>query len=187
MKFFYVVLTITAAFLSTSQGFTNIPRIQVKRGVFSLSSKVSVEDDNGCSNPLILSKAKACIHSDSCSLEDTLHYYSVLSTAVENVKNNNQELALALEYSDASQDIDLVLVELKKKLDRLEQDWLQRRTLAFGSPVFVVLLLMLYSSVTMARMADPLTVPFEFEEWKMAIQGGYLDTMIAHFVRNGGL
>lgn len=31
------------------------------------------------------------------------------------------------------------------------------------------------------------TITFTPQEWWWAMQGGYLDTMIAHFVRNGGL
>lgn len=30
-------------------------------------------------------------------------------------------------------------------------------------------------------------VPFTAQEWWWAMNGGYLDTMVAHFVRNGGL
>jgi hypothetical protein len=30
-------------------------------------------------------------------------------------------------------------------------------------------------------------IPFTPQEWWWAMQGGYLDTMIAHFMRNGGL
>jgi len=30
-------------------------------------------------------------------------------------------------------------------------------------------------------------VPFTAQEWWWAMQGGYLDTMVAHFIRNGGL
>jgi hypothetical protein len=35
--------------------------------------------------------------------------------------------------------------------------------------------------------SNPDVVPFTWEEWLWATQGGYLDTMIAHFIRNGGL
>jgi len=30
-------------------------------------------------------------------------------------------------------------------------------------------------------------VPFTFEEWVWAAQGGYLDDMVAHYIRIGGL
>jgi hypothetical protein len=29
--------------------------------------------------------------------------------------------------------------------------------------------------------------PFTLQEWWWAMKGGYLDTMLAHFMRNGGL
>lgn len=29
--------------------------------------------------------------------------------------------------------------------------------------------------------------PFTLQEWLWAAKGGYLDTMILHFIRNGGL
>lgn len=30
-------------------------------------------------------------------------------------------------------------------------------------------------------------IPFTPQEWWWAIQGGYLDTMVSHFIRNGGI
>jgi hypothetical protein len=33
----------------------------------------------------------------------------------------------------------------------------------------------------------PGVVPFTPEEWIWAAQGGYFDTMLSHFIRNGGL
>jgi hypothetical protein len=31
------------------------------------------------------------------------------------------------------------------------------------------------------------TQPFTIQEWMWAVQGNYLDTMLAHYIRNGGL
>jgi hypothetical protein len=36
------------------------------------------------------------------------------------------------------------------------------------------------------EMNDNVT-PFTAQEWMWAFQGGYLDTMVSHFFRNGGL
>lgn len=47
--------------------------------------------------------------------------------------------------------------------------------------------LALFSAIGMAAQQQHNAVPFTAQEWWWAIQGGYLDTMVAHFVRNGGL
>ena len=45
----------------------------------------------------------------------------------------------------------------------------------------------LVSALAIAAQNQHDAVPFTPQEWWWALQGGYVDTMIAHFVRNGGL
>ena len=45
--------------------------------------------------------------------------------------------------------------------------------------------LLIFLSSFLEPKAD--VVPFTWEEWIWAMQGGYLDSMVAHFIRNGGL
>jgi hypothetical protein len=48
------------------------------------------------------------------------------------------------------------------------------------------------SSLSFALLAEFLrwqqhAAPFTLQEWMWAYQGGYLDDMISHYLRNGGL
>jgi hypothetical protein len=65
--------------------------------------------------------------------------------------------------------------------------------LSFGSSTEALMVAILGSFVALSMFSGinigpkPDIVPFTGEEWLWATQGGYLDTMIAHFIRNGGL
>ena len=138
----------------------------------------------------LLSNAEECAHSDQCSLDEALHYYSVLNDVNVNMSSG----ALAMEYPDqgistTTAAITAVCEDLKVKLDRLEKAWIVRQTittLTISAPILAVAMASAYSSYMIAHSSGA-TVPFEWNEVKMAFDGGYLDTMIGHFIRNGGL
>jgi hypothetical protein len=50
--------------------------------------------------------------------------------------------------------------------------------------MFAVLL----SVIAMATVnTQPYSTPFTLQEWYWALHGGYLDSMLGHYIRNGGL
>ena len=51
----------------------------------------------------------------------------------------------------------------------------------------VVAISMLMNTFPLHSNQSPDVVPFTAEEWRWAIRDGYFNTMMAHFIRNGGL
>ena len=134
----------------------------------------------------LLNNAEECAHSDTCSLDDTLHYYSVLNSVSE-----GGAVAMELNNELYASQIQSTLEELKTKLNDLEKAWLQRQTTTAltvsSAPLLLMAIMAMYSSYMMAHSYNNDVVPFEWEEVKMAISGGYLDTLIGHFLKHGGL
>lgn len=50
----------------------------------------------------------------------------------------------------------------------------------------LVLISLIFAGVAEYQWQQDVT-PFTAEEWTYAARGGYLNTMIAHYIRNGGL
>ena len=57
---------------------------------------------------------------------------------------------------------------------------------AAGTMVALIAFAMVFAGLAEHQWQKDVT-PFTLQEWLWAAKGGYLDTMIAHFIRNGGL
>eukprot|EP00816_Leptocylindrus_hargravesii_P007462 CAMPEP_0196809674 /NCGR_PEP_ID=MMETSP1362-20130617/9584_1 /TAXON_ID=163516 /ORGANISM="Leptocylindrus danicus, Strain CCMP1856" /LENGTH=186 /DNA_ID=CAMNT_0042184431 /DNA_START=74 /DNA_END=634 /DNA_ORIENTATION=- len=186
MKFQSTLILFTSA-ITTSQAF-----VPTSRGAaFSASHvlKANADDNAGEDVKWLVHEADICAHSESCSLEDAEVYYSKLSS----VSNSG---AVSLEAADAVF-LSQVLADLKLKLDSStvaiqdqvamqKERALSGNAMLIGSPLLLLGLASIYASVMIAKSGGEV-VPFELQEWKMAAEGGYLNTMIEHFLRNGGL
>jgi len=159
---------------ATASAFTTNKYHQARMAFRPLTATEQINDDDTNGLRELLWNAEQCAHSDSCSLEEAGQYYNVLSS----------DGTAAMEYG-ADYDLDGVLASLKSKMDR-QKVWLDQQAAAFGTPMLMLGLATVYSSYMIAQ-SNGEVLPFEINEWKMALDGGYLDTMVAHFIRNGGL
>jgi len=163
----------------------------------------------------VMFKARECANSDSCSvadakvyLRDILHVQSgcaagtlsgfvvcedvtMAAEIVSNLRakidsgNSNLEMSLSMRQKEfaelvkASTGADGTTLSATAALTKAPL-----QPLYLGMAAFYLFVLLKIIGVSEDGSSE---TPFTIEEWMMAIRGGYLDNMVTHFLRNGGL
>ena len=179
--------------ITTSQAFVPTARLTPRGAAFSPMKANTGDDAQVDDIKWLAHEADICAHSESCSLEDAEVYFSKLSSISDSG-------AISLEADDA-QFLSTVLTDLTLKMNPFTQEstdviidhvamqkerLLNGNAMLIGSPLLLLGLASIYASVMISNSGGEV-VPFELQEWRMAVEGGYLNTMIEHFLRNGGL
>lgn len=169
--------------LSSDTGYGTIasPSRSSSLAMSTVSLRNYYEDDY--SYRAILIKARECAFSeDSSALEAQRFLWKIL----ELESGCASGTALDLDVCDTN------VIELSEIVAHLRQKASQHQQASLSDASAVVTMGSLASVlVTMAFFSkyqwDPEVTPFTFDEWVWAVKGGYFNTMVMHFVRNGGL
>jgi hypothetical protein len=132
----------------------------------------------------LMAKARECAFSDSCSIEESRsHLHDVLNIQVACASGavNGQDVC------DDQQETAEIVAHLRQNTEtHLHGSTPRQQAVAAGSVLPIVFLALTCFSMMMVN-ADPAVTPFTFQEVVWATRDGYLDDLVLHFFKNGGL
>lgn len=161
-----------------------------------VSTSLSVSIGSRLPDNDLLTKAKECAYSASSTAIEANQYLIRVLELQSNCISGNVESG----YKELCQNVDEVaeiVAQLRYKLSSSQELTPMLVTnpgaLTVNVPIFAsasVLLVGLFViasfSVIQSQWQTPV-IPFTTEEWIYSMKGGYLNLMIMHYVRNGGL
>jgi len=175
----------------------------------------SLDDTSEEDTMNVMFKALECANSDSCSITDAKEYMRDIlhvqsgcaagtlngfvlcedvTLAAEIVSNlrvkiergqSNTEMSLGMRQKEFAE-----LVKASTGADGTTLSATGALTKAPIQPLYLgmaAFYLFLMVNILGGREAATSETPFTTDEWMMAVRGGYLDNMVTHFIRNGGL
>jgi len=175
----------------------------------------SLDDTSEEDTMNVMFKALECANSDSCSIADAKEYMRDIlhvqsgcaagtlngfvlcedvTLAAEIVSNlrvkiergqSNTEMSLGMRQKEFAE-----LVKASTGADGTTLSATGALTKAPIQPLYLgmaAFYLFLMVNILGGREAAASETPFTTDEWMMAVRGGYLDNMVTHFIRNGGL
>mmetsp|Transcript_59821 Transcript_59821/g.97753 ORF Transcript_59821/g.97753 Transcript_59821/m.97753 type:complete len:307 (-) Transcript_59821:25-945(-) len=153
-----------------------------RSGVSQLNVAASLDYGSEEAAFAMMQRAKECANSDTCSLEEAEEFLS----SVLHIQSGCASGALVGEELCEDQDVAAEIVAgLRAKIEKgvsIENRNIPRNVL------LVTLAASMLSVAALSMVAvQPDATPFTLQEWWWAIQGGYLNTMLEHYVRHGGL
>jgi len=128
-------------------------------------------------------KARECALSDSCSVEDAKQYLNQVLYVQGACASGS---LVGKDLCEGNQD---VIAETVAML-RVKSDSAVSSQIASDPMVTVPLSMTLLCAFVIGMSTistNPDVTPFTFQEWFWAVKGGYLDDMVSHYFRNGGL
>lgn len=131
--------------------------------------------------------ARECALSDSCSIDDAKQYLNeVLYVQGACTAGTLTDKDLC----DGNQDVIAETVALLREKSNATKSSVAisqmiNNPMMTGSLSFT--LLCAFVIVLSTISINPETTPFTYQEWYYAVKGGYVDDMISHYFRNGGL
>jgi hypothetical protein len=165
-------------------------------------SKILLQSSVGSQLPEnidLLTKAKECAYSTTSTAIEANQYLNRILALQSNCISGTVEAG----YKDLCQNVEEItdiVAQLRHKLS-MSNDSTMTTNLEAGANALTInnmpalasaslLLLGLFPvislSVLQSQWETP-TVPFTAEEWHYAMKGGYLNLMISHYIRHGGL
>lgn len=132
----------------------------------------------------LMAKARECAFSDNCSIEESRsHLHDVLNIQVACASG----AVVGQEVCEDQQETAEIVALLRKNTETHQHGLtVRQQTLAAtGALPLVFLALTCVSMITIN--ADPTIAPFHFQEVVWAARDGYLDDLVLHFLKNGGL
>jgi hypothetical protein len=153
------------------------------------------ENDN---NNDLLMKARDCAYSTATTAQEASQY---LLRVLELQTYCRSENVLSTGYSDLCQNVDdiaEIVAQLRSKIGSSSSATeyygtsttittpLLPGNVPFLVGLFLVITFYYYTTVLPNQWSTPI-VPFTTEEWIYAMKGGYMNLMMAHYIRNGGI
>ena len=145
-----------------------------------LASSLAVNDDLHYRQ--MISKARECAFSDTSSAGDARMFLHEILRLEEGCVSGN----LSGDICENIDEVADIVSHLRVKAESSAAD--------VSAPQVVVTLmsttaLLMVAAVLLTTVGTPGSeaTPYTVQEWVWATQGGYLDNMVAHFMRNGGL
>ena len=147
------------------------------------SNAVMIHDENDESSyRYILSKARECAFSKDSSSSDARGFLKNILELESGCVSGN---LAGHDICDNVDELAELVAHLRQKVEKNTNLTSNDRDAASTMAVFVAI------SAVFAVLGEVLrpdnATPFTMQEWMWAAQGGYLDTMVHHFIRNGGL
>lgn len=130
---------------------------------------------------IMMMKADACAHSDTCSIDEAQEYLNEMLHLQSNCVSGS------LTSQSICDDITVPMEVIGGLRDKIQQGVeLSNQGSAFKvgfNPIFITLLALYASSGMIHNNPDAFTM----QEWMYALQGGYLDDLVSQYVKYGGL
>lgn len=158
-----------------------VPSVPARARLDRVSSSVAdfMEGDDLRFRQMI-SKARECAFSDSGSPVDARMFLSEILHLESGCVSGN----LSGEICENVDEMAEIVAHLRAKADTASVVTATGATAALmSSTVFLMTIAVLVTTMNTGTGATPYTL----NEWLWAAQGGYLDEMVQHFLRNGGL
>jgi hypothetical protein len=126
-------------------------------------------------------EAMDCAHSDSCPIEEAEAY----AMRLNEIRNEKESFANMC---------DEILGELRSKVQAVSETREVRVSNSGAAAVSADMVadaltvgILVAAAVWMYPAVTSSSPSFSFQEWMYAYNGGYMDEMIGHYMRNGGL
>jgi hypothetical protein len=146
-----------------------------------VSSSVRIMEDEARQR---MDKARECAFSDSCSIDEVRDHLQDILTIQSGCVSGVIAGSDLCENQDAAAEI---VAHLREKLG--STSYVQKTTsstsVMSNGLMSTAVLALFFIAISTFKNAN--VTPFTPEEWWWAAKDGYLDDMIAHYIRNGGL
>jgi len=166
---------------------------------------VLLDDESSEENIFLMSRASACAHSESCSLDEAESYLNdVLTTQMEclDVTIANANSILCEDVADVAEVVSGLRFKIEAERSRLAPIKTVTNAVNIAVGIYVVSMMIHgFSQVPNVPIDVPLYTPFEPladistrgvtnilpQEWLWAIRDGYFPSLISEWSQNGGL
>ena len=157
------------------------PRVQSRTIQVNVASSVvdyNIDDDLRFRQ--MLTKARECAFSDSASSMDARMFLS----EILHLESGCMSGTLSGQVCENVDELAAIVANLRVKADAAAAVSATGATAALMSATAIVMTAAILISTLDTGSGS---TPYRLNEWIWAAQGGYLDQMVQHFMRNGGL
>ena len=160
------------------------PLASQPRTITRLASSVASYpfDDDDLHFRQMITKARECAFSDTGSAVDAKWYLHEILHLESGCVSGNLSGAICENVDEVAD----IVAHLRAKVAAQATD-VSVPNVALTIMSSTVLLMVAAILMTTVAIPGSDKTPFTLQEWMWAIQGGYVDNMIDHFMRNGGL
>lgn len=163
--------------------WTASPVSTISRGQYMRIAVVLARHENDESSyHYILNKAREYAFSDFTTVNEAKQYLTYILELESACMSGD---AVGHDICDNVLEVTDIVAHLRQKADQKQAMSASSKEALLVASLGSLTALLIFLSSFLEPKAD--VVPFTWEEWIWAMQGGYLDSMVAHFIRNGGL
>lgn len=147
------------------------------------ANAVVIHDENDESSyRYILAKARECAFSDATTAKEAKHF---LKDILELESGCVSGTLAGHDICDNVDEMAEIVAHLRQKVEN--NTLLTYKDMDAASTMATLVAVSAAFAVVAEVLRPDTVVPFTLQEWIWAAQGGYLDTMVHHFIRNGGI
>jgi len=172
-----------AAMSTVVESFSASSMMLKKSSSLSFSNAVMIHDENDESSyRYILAKARECAFSDGATASEAKHF---LKDILELESGCISGTLAGTDICDNVDEIAEIVAHLRQKVEN--NTVLTYNDMDAASTMATLVAVSAAFAVVGEVLRPDNAMPFTLQEWIWAAQGGYLDTMVHHFIRNGGI
>lgn len=177
----FCLLNLCTGFTPTSVRNNAIARSLRTQVASTVANSLGDHDDDYLRFRQMMTQARECAFSDSGSAVDARRFLR----EILRLESGCVSGSLSGDICDNIDEVAELVAHLrvKAKQGAVEVAAAPAFTGVLASTVLVMMFAILLTTVDLGRG----TTPYTFDEWIWAAQGGYLNNMVEHFLRNGGL